>query len=115
MNKELKHILEKDIYRYYGNNKIPFKKIILPDMELKYIITYRKIKYYNENGRKLISIINKIKLKIMQYKYAIQIPIETDIGYGFYIGHLGRIIINPNVKIGTNVNIATGTTIRTRK
>lgn len=36
---------------------------------------------------------------------------KTDIGEGFYIGHCGRIIINPSAKLGKNINIATGVTI----
>ena len=35
----------------------------------------------------------------------------TSIGEGLYIGHTGRVIINPMVKIGRNCNIATGVTI----
>lgn len=41
----------------------------------------------------------------------IQVPLFTDIGAGFYIGHCGRIIVNPKAVIGRNVNIATGCTI----
>ncbi len=45
------------------------------------------------------------------HKTQIQIPSNTLIGKGFYIGHCGRIIINGQVKIGNNCNIATGVTI----
>lgn len=44
-------------------------------------------------------------------KYGIQIPIETDIGYGFYIGHEVGIIINSTTIIGNNVNISQFSTI----
>ena len=44
-------------------------------------------------------------------KTHIFIPFETKIGYGLYIGHLGRLIINGDVTIGKNCNIATGVTI----
>lgn len=40
------------------------------------------------------------------FKYGFQIPIETEIGRGFYIGHFGTIIINKDVIIGANCNIA---------
>ena len=52
-----------------------------------------------------------LKLKLMSYKTQIQIPVRTQIGEGFYIGHSGRVIINPEAKIGKNVNVATGVTI----
>lgn len=41
----------------------------------------------------------------------IQVPIGTKIGAGFYIGHVGRIIINPRSVLGKNINIATSVTI----
>ena len=47
----------------------------------------------------------------MSCKTQIQIPARTSIGEGFYIGHLGRVIIHPDAKIGKNVNVGTGVTI----
>jgi serine O-acetyltransferase len=44
-------------------------------------------------------------------KYGYQIYEETEIGPGFYIGHVGSVVINPKARIGRNVNIATGVTI----
>jgi len=53
--------------------------------------------------------------KFMHYrlsrKYGIQIPIPTEIGYGFYIGHGVGIIINGTATIGNNVNVSQFTTI----
>jgi serine O-acetyltransferase len=40
------------------------------------------------------------------YKYGFQIPIETKIGKGLYIGHFGTIIINKDVVIGNNCNLS---------
>lgn len=44
-------------------------------------------------------------------KYGIQIPIETQIGYGLYIGHGVGIIINGSTIIGNNCNISQFLTI----
>lgn len=41
----------------------------------------------------------------------LDIPIETDIGYGFYIGHGKCVIINPTARIGNNVNVSPFTVI----
>lgn len=109
MNKRLKKIIEEDIYRYYSGYKIPLNKRIFKDIELEYIIKYRKVNYYGKRNPKYW--INYFFMKKMQYKYAIQIPSSVKIGKGFYIGHLGRIIINPDVIIGSNVNISTGIVI----
>ncbi len=45
------------------------------------------------------------------YKYGFQIPTQTKIGKGLYIGHFGTIIINKEVIIGDNCNLAPNTTI----
>ena len=47
----------------------------------------------------------------MQKHYGIQIPWNTRIGKGFYIGHFGTIVINGATIIGDNVNISHGVTI----
>lgn len=41
-------------------------------------------------------------------KYGFQIPWQTNIGPGLYIGHYGTIIVNPNSTIGVNCNISIG-------
>jgi serine O-acetyltransferase len=52
-----------------------------------------------------------LKVTQMSQRTMIQIPYNTKIGEGFYIGHLGRIIINEESVIGRNVNVATGVVI----
>jgi serine O-acetyltransferase len=44
-------------------------------------------------------------------KYFIQIPRQTRIGYGLYIGHHICIVVSPSAKIGNNVNLSQFTTI----
>lgn len=99
---------KQDLYRYYGDNKIPLIKKIYMPLELKYLYYFRK--YQNSNS-KMVRIYCSVMLNKLKNKTQIQIPKNTKIGSGFYIGHLGRIIINPNAVIGNNVNIATGVTI----
>lgn len=53
----------------------------------------------------------KIKLLRLSKKTQIQIPASTEIGAGLYIGHCGRITINPQVVMEKNINIATGVSI----
>jgi serine O-acetyltransferase len=43
--------------------------------------------------------------------WGIEIPKETEIGEGFYIGHFGGIFISPDTKIGKNVSISHQVTI----
>ena len=104
MNKQF----SKDLYRYYGEEGESLAKRLLRPVELKYIALFRKA---NACKFKPLKLYYTIKLKLMSYKTHIQIPTRTEIGEGFYIGHTGRVIINPAAKLGKNVNIATGVTI----
>lgn len=103
MNKELKTIIEADMKRYY--DKVPFVKPI----QVRYLRTYRKASFYSKKS--IRGIFYRIKLNYLSEKSGIQIPTRANIGKGFYIGHFGTIVINPDTVIGENVNIATGVTI----
>lgn len=53
-----------------------------------------------------IAFISKRLHKRYTTKYGIQIPYNTKIGYGFYIGHGVGVVINGGTTIGNNVNIS---------
>ena len=53
----------------------------------------------------------RLRLSHASARTHIHIPWSCKIGPGFYIGHLGRVIINPAAVIGRNCNISTGVTI----
>ena len=99
---------EKDLYRYYGENGESMVKRILRPPELRYIALFRKA---NSCSFPPLKLYYTVKLKRLSYKTHIQIPARTEIGEGFYIGHSGRVIINPEAKLGKNINIATGVVI----
>ncbi len=77
-------------------------------MELKHICLLRKAQYSKTH---LMRLFYTVRLKMYSKKSLIQIPPKTQIGDGFYIGHSGRVIINPESVIGKNVNIGTGVTV----
>ena len=101
-------VFKKDLYRYYGERGEPFLKKVFRPLEIKYISLFRKA---NMCRFKPLRIFYELRLMNMSYRTKIQIPARTTIGEGFYIGHLGRVIIHPDAKLGKNINIATGVTI----
>lgn len=103
MKQEIKKIIEADMFRYY--DKVPCIKPI----QVKYLSTYRKASCYPKKS--IRGLFYRVRLNRLSEKSGIQIPTQAKIGKGFYIGHFGTIIINPEVEIGENVNIATGVTI----
>lgn len=97
-----------DLYRYYGEKGESLFQRFLRPPELKYIALFRK----TEKCRfRPIKLFYTVMLKLMSYKTHIQIPARTKIGGGFYIGHTGRVIINPEAVLGKNINISTGVVI----
>ncbi len=104
----MKNCFSKDLYRYYGEAGEPILKRIFRPLELKYISVFRKAGSCRFLPLKLYYM---LKLMRMSNKTKIQIPARTSIGEGLYIGHLGRVIIHPDAKLGKNMNIATGVTI----
>ncbi len=101
-------IFKKDLYRYYGKEKETFRQRLARPPQINYLSVLRKC---STAKNKLSRFFYRIKLKKMQEKTLIQIPYTAKIGEGFYIGHYGYIVVNPNAIIGKNVNIATGVTI----
>lgn len=106
----MSNIFKKDLYRYYGEKGEPFLKKIFRPLELKYIFVFRKA-----NGCRFLPLKLWYMLRLMHLsnKTQIQIPARTSIGEGFYIGHLGRVIIHPDASLGKNINVGTGVTIGT--
>lgn len=104
----MKNIFQKDLYRYYGEEGEPFLKKVFRPLELKYIKVFRKANACKFLPMKLFYM---LKLMRISHKTQIQIPARTEIGAGLYIGHLGRVIIHPDAKLGKNINLGTGVTI----
>lgn len=98
--------IKEDLYRYIGNYSLKslFKTYFL-------IPGFRYTVWLRLGAKYPKSILVKLIHRRLTYKFGIQIPIGTNIGRGFYIGHFNEIIINKNVIIGDNVNISQGVTI----
>lgn len=100
-------VFEKDLFRYYGGQKESLMQIIRRPPEIKWLAVFRA----RQNATGIRKKWYAFRLLRLRRKTGIQIPPSTKISDGFYIGHTGRIIINPDVVIGKNMNIATGVTI----
>lgn len=112
MNCKLSDILKSDLKRYgfEAERDIPF--ITKREMYgYRFTKSLRKCKYYKANRNRFLYLFNRIRLAKMSVKYGFQISYATEIGRGFYIGHMGNVVINSAAKIGKNVNISQGVTI----
>ena len=103
-----KDVFQKDLFRYYGEERETIKQRLLRPLQLQYLYVFRKLQ---SKPFFPLKVYYKLRLRRLSKRTQIQIPAKTRIGEGFYIGHWGRVIINPNAVLGKNVNIATGVTI----
>jgi serine O-acetyltransferase len=102
--------IKADLYRHGGlSGTGAFIKAFLFIPGFRYMYLFRK--GHSSKKRSLSRIFFKLMTLRYSYKYGFQIPLNTQIGAGFYIGHFGTIVINREVKIGHNCNIAHGVTI----
>lgn len=71
----------------------------------------RKTEYYFNTNKKIRYLFSSQKLRKLEYKYQIHIPLNC-CDKGLWITHIGPILINGKTKCGTNlrININTGLT-----
>lgn len=112
--KFLRYLIYTDFYRI--TEKLTVKKFISSLMNnegFKYCFWMRVCRYLKY--KKLLKLffypISKGILRHYKYKYGISISFMTSIGEGFYIGHFGGIVVNPQVIIGKNCSISQGVTL----
>lgn len=98
------NLFKSDLIRFYGKDCLTMKELLLFPYELRWLWSFRMASKYKRNKFLFLPfyILYRHYTKVSQ----IQVPIGTKIGAGFYIGHVGRIIINPRSVLGKNINIA---------
>lgn len=103
----VRSFIQSDLTRYYGRNGVfLFIKAYLRNRTFRWQVAFRMCK-----GKGLIRVIGEALWFFNRNKRIIQIPKNTLIGYGLYIGHNGPVIVNNTAVIGNNVNLSQFTTI----
>jgi serine O-acetyltransferase len=107
-NKELLNIIESDLYRY-TRITLSFKGFLkgIRCQGFKYMFFKRLKDFYG--SKSILGIISSFMIRRYTYKYGFQIG--GLIGYGFYIGHFGTVVVSRNARIGNNCNVAHNVTI----
>ena len=80
------------------------------DILRKHQILLCKTEYYSNAGNKIIAKLYKLRLSLIQNRYAIHIPINT-CGRGLKVMHVGPILINGRVSIGQNCSLHVNTAL----
>ena len=99
--------IKSDLMRYYGKyDRLTFLKAYLTNSTFRFQCAFRLCQSTGI-ARKFGALLWKIN----RTKKVIQLPRQTKVGYGLYIGHGGPIVVNPTTVIGNNCNIGQFTTI----
>ena len=105
----MNNYVKSDLMRYYGKyDYCTFLKAFFQNRTFRFQYAFRLC---HERGIK--KFIGLTLWKLSRTKYQIQLPKETQVGYGLYIGHGGPIIINSTAIIGDNCNLSPFTIIGT--
>ncbi|QIL77329.1 serine O-acetyltransferase [Hymenobacter sp. HDW8] len=106
------NFIKSDLIRYSGKVTIKefvFHFFITPGF--KYMFFFRICQGIKRRKLYIFYPFFRLILRHYSYKYGFDIPASTSIGYGFYIGHFGSLIIHSSAVIGNNCNISQCVTI----
>lgn len=115
MEKDTVCLIKSDFYRIFGR-KLPLYKILLYTITTSsrgqgWLLWFRLANCNNI----FFSIIGRVLRRHYSNKYCLDIPKETRIGKGCYIGHGICVVINYQAIIGDNVNISSFVNIGTNE
>lgn len=105
-------LIHSDLYRYTGQiSRKALLKCLWQEPGFRYTYLLRKTRRHYLQKNQFRFQLYRLLLRRYKMIYGYEIPYQTAIGKGFYIGHLGGIAVNPRTVIGSNVNIHKGVTI----
>jgi serine O-acetyltransferase len=105
----MKQTVRADLHRYGGLSG--FSGLIrgLADPGFRFLFLLRGAQTHPRTTP--AGVLFRVLLGHHRRKYGLQIPIMSQIGAGFYIGHVGTTVINSRAVIGRNCSVTHGVTI----
>lgn len=99
--------VKSDLMRYFGKyDTLTFIRAYLRSGTFRFQYAFRLCQ-----STGIAKVIGRILWELNRTKKTIQLPRQTKVGYGLYIGHGGPIVVNPTAIIGNNCNLSQFTTI----
>ena len=93
--------LKYELSQYGKANALACLGIREADILRRHQILLRKTEYYFNTGKKILYFITRAKLRIIQNKYCLHIPLNC-CGRGLRIMHTGPVLMNNRVTVGEN-------------
>src|SRR5690606_26231569 len=110
----LSYLVRSDLYRVHGvvSWRMLFHELLLGD-SFKYVFWLRVARFSRSHGafRYLVYPLAYLFLRRFGRSLGIGIPVQVDIGPGFYISHFTGVFVNSNCVIGRNCNLSQGVTL----
>ena len=106
--KEYVHLVKSDLHRYAGNSKFSsFIRNILFEPRFKFSYWLRTCAFTRSHPfLRIFFPVSWLMLRHYQIKYGIAVSYKTRVDSGFFIGHIGGIVVNRDTVIGRNCNIS---------
>lgn len=102
--------LSKDLFRYSRSTSLSScVKQFMGNPSFRFLVVLRICK--NTSLINPLGIFFRLYYKRLRIKFGFQIPFQTSIGAGLFLGHFGGIVINQKTVIGENCNISHGVTL----
>ncbi|WP_152624076.1 serine O-acetyltransferase [Cupriavidus sp. IDO] len=102
-------LIKSDLYRHAGNTRFSaFLRHYVLTAGFNYMVWHR---LGSQTSFKPLRAAFFFILQRKQLRFGIQIPLRTKIGFGFYIGHSGNIVVSSTASFGSNCNISQGVTV----
>jgi serine O-acetyltransferase len=112
---DCKKLINSDLHRHLGRTDLrALLYAYLRRPGFRYMFFYRKTQHhFGKRGavHRLAYVLYKLILEHYGFKYGFDIAVGTQIGPGLHINHFGTITINPEARLGSNINLAPGVTI----
>lgn len=101
--------VKSDLMRYYGKyDMLTFFKAYFENRTFRFQYAFRLSQCSG-----ITKLIGLFLWKLNRTKTTIQLPRQTKVGYGLFIGHGGPIVVNKTAVIGNNCNLSQFTSIGT--
>lgn len=105
---EIVELIRSDLFRYTGRTD---RQAMWNQYRFNPGFRYTFWMRLCRSGNRIVRKIAPWQLRRVSWQHGLQIPPETQIGYGLYLGHHMGVVIHPNAKIGNNCNIQQFVTI----
>lgn len=112
--RQFKYAVKSELYRHTGSlTARSFCKQLLVGEGFRYMFWMRACQWLGSHAasRLLFYWPAYLVLRKLRYKLGIVISPQMKVGFGFYIGHFGGIVLNERAAIGSNCNLSHGVTL----